>query len=34
MEYIRHVDGDEDLYVGEMLELENGRIQTSTVFHR
>jgi ketosteroid isomerase-like protein len=34
MEYVREVKGEEDLYVGEMLELENGRITSSAVFHR
>ena len=34
MEYIRHVQGEEDLYVGEMLELKNGLIVASAVFHR
>lgn len=34
MEYIRQVSGEEDLYVGEMLEVENGLIKASTVFHR
>lgn len=34
MEYIRHVQGEEDLYVGEMLEVENGKIVYSMVFHR
>jgi hypothetical protein len=34
MEYIRQVPGEEDLYVGEMLEIENGMIQSSAVFHR
>lgn len=34
MEYIRHVEGEDDLYVGEMLEVENGLITASTVFHR
>lgn len=34
MEYTRHVDGEEDLYVGEMLEVQNGFIISSTVFHR
>lgn len=34
MEYVRHVDGDEDLYVGEILEVENGKIIASAVFHR
>lgn len=34
MEYVRKVDGEEDLYVGEMFEVENGRIISSAVFHR
>jgi hypothetical protein len=34
MEYIRHVDGEEDLYVGEMLEIKNGLIRASAVYHR
>lgn len=34
MEYVRHVKGEEDLYVGEMLEIENGKIVASSVFHR
>ena len=34
MEYVRHVEGEEDLHVGEMLEIENGLIIRSTVFHR
>ena len=34
MEYIRQVDGEEDLYVGEMLETKNGLIVESSVFHR
>jgi hypothetical protein len=34
MEYVRHVSGEEDLYVGEMLEIENGKIVVSSVFHR
>lgn len=34
MEYIRQVPGEEDLYVGEMLEIENGLIIASAVFHR
>jgi hypothetical protein len=34
MEYIRSVDGEPDLYVGEMLEVENGLIRSSAVFHR
>lgn len=34
MEYVRRVDGDDDLVVGEMLELRDGRIIASAVFHR
>ena len=35
MEYIRKVDGEEDLYVGEMLEVAvDGLIKASSVFHR
>jgi ketosteroid isomerase-like protein len=34
MEYVRHVAGEQDLYVGEMLEIENGLIIKSSVFHR
>jgi hypothetical protein len=34
MEYVRHVHGEEDLHVGEMLEIENGKIVASSVFHR
>jgi hypothetical protein len=34
MEYVRHVQGEEDLYVGEMLEIEHGKIIASSVFHR
>jgi ketosteroid isomerase-like protein len=34
MEYVREVNGEEDLYVGEMLELENGLIVASAVYHR
>lgn len=33
MEYIRHVDGDEDLSVGEVLQIENGLIVFSRVYH-
>ena len=33
MEYIRHADGDEDLMVGEVLEIENGCIVYSRVYH-
>lgn len=34
MEYVRRVAGEEDLYVGEMLEVKDGRIVASAVFHR
>ena len=34
MEYVRHVTGEDDLYVGEMLEIRNGLIIASSVFHR
>ena len=33
MEYIRHVQGEEDLFVGEMLEVSDGLIIKSRVFH-
>ncbi len=33
MEYIRHVDGEDDLQVGEVLEVENGLIVASRVYH-
>ena len=34
MEYIRHVKGEVDLYVGEMLEIKDSKIIASSVFHR
>lgn len=34
MEYIRHVKNEEDIYVGEMLEVKDGLIVASAVFHR
>lgn len=34
MEYARKVEGEEDLTVGEMLEVENGLIVKSSVFHQ
>lgn len=34
IEYIRHVTGELDLYVGEMLEIKDGKIIASSVFHR
>ena len=33
MEYIRHVPGEEDLSVGEVLQIENGVIVFSRVYH-
>ena len=33
MEYIRHVQGEEDLRVGEVLEVEGGAIIASRVNH-
>ena len=33
MEYIRHVTGEYDLRVGEMLEVRNGLIVFSRVYH-
>lgn len=33
MEYIRHVKGEEDLRVGEVLQIENGLIVFSRVYH-
>lgn len=33
MEYIRHVEGEEDLRAGEVLEITNGRITASRVYH-
>jgi ketosteroid isomerase-like protein len=33
MEYKRHVSGEEELYVGEMLEMKDGLIAKSAVFH-
>jgi ketosteroid isomerase-like protein len=33
MEYIRHVDGEDDLSVGEVLQIENGLIVFSRVYH-
>jgi ketosteroid isomerase-like protein len=34
MEYIRHIKGEDDLYVGEMLEMKNNLIIRSSVFHQ
>jgi ketosteroid isomerase-like protein len=33
MDYIRHVEGEEDLRVGEVLEIEGGKIKASRVYH-
>jgi limonene-1,2-epoxide hydrolase len=33
MDYIRHVQGEEDLRVGEVLEIEAGKIKASRVYH-
>lgn len=33
MEYIRHVAGEDDLSVGEVLQIENGLIIFSRVYH-
>lgn len=33
MEYIRHVTGEEDLRVGEVLQIKNGKIVFSRVYH-
>jgi limonene-1,2-epoxide hydrolase len=33
IEYIRQVEGEDDLNVGEVLQIENGRIVLSRVYH-
>jgi ketosteroid isomerase-like protein len=33
MEYVRHVEGEEDLRVGEVLEITAGKINASRVYH-
>jgi limonene-1,2-epoxide hydrolase len=33
MEYIRHVSGEEDLQVGEVLEIKDNKIVASRVYH-
>lgn len=33
MEYIRHVEGEDDLSVGEVLQINNGLIVFSRVYH-
>ncbi|MEO8147691.1 MAG: nuclear transport factor 2 family protein [Bacteroidia bacterium] len=34
LEYVRHVNGEEDLKVGEVLEVENNLIVASRVYHQ
>jgi len=34
MEYVRRVDGEEDMLVAEVLEIEDGLIIASRVYHR
>jgi hypothetical protein len=33
MEYVRHVDGEPDMPVAEVLEVRDGMIVASRVFH-
>ena len=33
MEYVRHAEGEEDLRVGEVLEITAGKIHASRVYH-
>ena len=33
MEYLRHVEGEPDLRVGELLEMREGLIRASRVYH-
>ena len=33
MEYTRRVEGEEDLEIGEVLEIQNGKIVFSRVYH-
>ena len=33
MEYVRELEGEEDLLVAEVLEVENGKIIASRVYH-
>lgn len=33
MEYVRQVEGEEDILVAEVLEIENGKIVFSRVYH-
>jgi len=34
MEYIRHVAGEDDMQVGEVLEITADKIKASRVYHR
>jgi hypothetical protein len=34
MEYIRHVSGEDDVQVGEVLEITADKIKASRVYHR
>lgn len=34
MEYSRKVDGEDDMEIGEVLEIKNGKIIFSRVYHR
>lgn len=33
MEYVRHLEGEDNLFVGEVLEIKNGLIIFSRVYH-
>jgi hypothetical protein len=33
MEYVRKVDGEEDMLVAEVLEINDGKILASRVYH-
>ncbi len=33
MEYIRHVNGEDDLQIGEVLEIKDNKIVASRVYH-
>jgi hypothetical protein len=33
MEYIRKVDGENDMLIAEVLEIKEGKIQFSRVYH-
>lgn len=33
MEYVRELEGDDDLLVAEVLEVQNGKIVSSRVYH-